>query len=223
MDPLLDEQVAYYRAIAPEYHDHAIDQVSGTVVQDAIAAAAPTGDVLELACGPGTWTEVLARRATTLTCVDSSPEMLELARRRAPGARFERADLFEWEPDRRYDAVFFGFFLSHVPERRFDAFWALVARALKPGGRVLFADDGYITPDERAYGEGERIRRTLNDGSAFDIVKVPHDPAALEARLRALGWDVRVHAADPFYWGEGTAPSQETHSVGADTGGDEQR
>jgi SAM-dependent methyltransferase len=223
MDPLLEEQVAYYRAIAPEYHDHALKEVGGTGLEAAIAAAAPAGDVLELACGPGGWTRLLARKAATLTAVDSSPEMLALAAERAPGARFMRVNLFEWEPDRRYDAVFFGFFLSHVPEERFEAFWSLVARALKPGGRVLFADDGYITPEERAYGEGERIRRTLNDGSAFDIVKVPHEPAALEARLRALGWDVRVHAADPFYWGEGTAPSQETHSFGADTGGDEQR
>ena len=223
MDPLLDEQVAYYRAIAPEYHDHALQQVDGTELQAAIAAAALTGDVLELACGPGGWTRILARSATTLTAVDASPEMLALAAEQAPDARFITANLFEWEPDRRYDAVFFGFFLSHVPEARFDAFGALVARALRPGGRVLFADDGYITPDERVYGDGERIRRRLHDGSAFDIVKVPHEPAALEARLRALGWDVRVYAAAPFYWGEGTAPSQQTHSFGADTGGDEQR
>jgi SAM-dependent methyltransferase len=223
MDPLLDEQVAYYRAVAPEYHTHALEQVGDTDLEAAVAAAELTGDVLELACGPGTWTPILARSATTLTAVDSSPEMLALAAQRAPGARFLHANLFEWEPDRRYDGVFFGFFLSHVPEERFEAFWALVARALKPGGRVLFADDGYITPDERAYGDGERIRRTLNDGSTFDIVKVPHEPEALQARLRALGWDVRVHAAAPFYWGEGTAASQETHSLPADTGGDEQR
>jgi hypothetical protein len=28
-----------------------------------------------------------------------------------------------WRPDRRYDVVFFGFWLSHVPLERFAAFW----------------------------------------------------------------------------------------------------
>jgi demethylmenaquinone methyltransferase/2-methoxy-6-polyprenyl-1,4-benzoquinol methylase len=218
---LLDEQIAFYRAVAEEYFEHAIDVTGGSALEAAVAAAGPTGDVLELACGPGTWTGLLARTATTLTAVDSSPEMLALAKRRAPGARFIEADLFAWEPDRRYDAVFFGFFLSHVPEERFDDFWARVGRALKPGGRVLFADDGYITDDERAYGEGERIRRTTKDGRGFDIVKVAYAPAALEARLRALGWDVAVRAEGEFYWGEGTAFSQEPPRERADTGRDE--
>jgi trans-aconitate methyltransferase len=31
------------------------------------------------------------------------------ARARDPRARFMRADIFEWVPDRRYDVVFFGF------------------------------------------------------------------------------------------------------------------
>ena len=222
MDPLLSEQVAYYRAIAAEYHDHAIDVVGGTDLEAAIAATRLEGDVLELACGPGTWTPLLARSAASLTAVDASPEMLALAARRAPGARFLQADLFAWEPDRRYDGVFFGFFLSHVPPERFDAFWALVARALKPGGRVLFADDGYRSADELVYGpESDTIRRKLNDGTAFRIVKVPHEPAELEARLRALGWDVKVSASGPFYWGEGSASSQETHSLRADTDRDE--
>ncbi|MDP9643727.1 ubiquinone/menaquinone biosynthesis C-methylase UbiE [Actinopolyspora lacussalsi] len=38
--------------------------------------------MLELACGPGTWTPELARHASTLTAVDSSPEMLRVARER---------------------------------------------------------------------------------------------------------------------------------------------
>jgi SAM-dependent methyltransferase len=220
-DPLLGEQVAFYRAIAEEYRQHAIEQVGETALEAAIAGATLSGDVLELACGPGTWTGLLARTATTLTAVDASPEMLALAARQAPDARFIQADLFAWEPDRRYDAVFFGFFLSHVPDERFDEFWTRVGRALKPGGRVLFADDGFITAAERAYGAGERIRRTTKDGRHFDIVKVDRAPAELEARLRDLGWEARVRQTGPFHWGQATASSQELPRVRADTGRDE--
>jgi SAM-dependent methyltransferase len=220
-DPLLSEQVAYYRAIAEEYREHAIEQVGETGLEAAILAARLGGDVLELACGPGTWTGLLARTAATLTAVDASPEMLALAAREAPDARFIQADLFAWEPDRRYDAVFFGFFLSHVPDTRFDDFWARVGRALQPGGRVLFADDGYITDVERAYGAGERIRRATKDGRGFDIVKVAHAPGELEARLRDIGWEARITETGPFYWGEATASSQELPRVRTDTGRDE--
>jgi len=52
-DPLLTEQIAYYRAIAPEYEDHTIPGPGEEELVAAIDAFQPTGDVLELACGPG--------------------------------------------------------------------------------------------------------------------------------------------------------------------------
>ena len=68
------------------------------------------------------------------------------ARVRDDRVRFVQADLFTWVPDRRYDVVFFGFWLSHVPPGRFESFWTLVAGCLKEDGRVFFADDAYRTP-----------------------------------------------------------------------------
>lgn len=133
--------------------------------------------------------------------------MLALARRQVPPGRvrFIEADLFRWQPDRRYDAVFFGFWLSHVPLVRFEGFWDLVARALKPDGRVAFADDAFRTPDELVEGErSSTIRRRLNNGSEFRAVKVPHTAASLERRIRELGWRIEVHSlTGPFFWGEG--------------------
>ena len=121
-------------------------------------------------------------------------------------ARFVLADIFEWRPDRRYDVVFFGFWLSHVPLERFDSFWTMVANCLEPGGRVFFVDDAYRTADELLEGESSTtIRRRLNDGSAHRVVKVPHQPADLEQRLAALGWAVEVTSTSgPFYWGAGS-------------------
>ncbi len=167
-DPLLAEQVAYYSAIAPEYEDHAI---SGPGADELIAAMdtfRPTGDVLELACGPGAWTARLLNRATTVTALDASPEMLARAEARlgADRVRFIRANLFAWTPDRRYDVVFFSSWISHVPLDRFDAFWFFVADCLRPSGRVFFMDDAYRTPDELIEGESSStIRRRLNDGT----------------------------------------------------------
>jgi demethylmenaquinone methyltransferase/2-methoxy-6-polyprenyl-1,4-benzoquinol methylase len=174
----------------------------------ALDAFRPAGDVLELACGPGSWTERLLRHASTVTALDAAPEMLARAVRQVggdPRVGFVEADVFGWRPDRRYDVVFFGFWLAHVPLERFAAFWALVGDCLAPGGRVLFVDDGYRTPDELIEGEASStIRRTLNDGSQHRLVKVPHTPAELQARLDALGWRIAVTpTAGPFFWGAG--------------------
>ena len=204
---LLDEQIAYYRARGPEYLNEVLD-VLPSEIKSAVDEFAPGGDVLELACGPGTWTPQLLRNAATVTAVDASPEMLAIARRRVGGddrVRFVLADLFTWQPDRQYDVVFFGFWLSHVPLERFDEFWTLVDDCLVPGGRVLFVDDAYRAPEELVEGAASStIRRRLSDGSAHRAVKVPHAPITLRRRLEELGWNIEVSSAQRhFFWGDG--------------------
>jgi SAM-dependent methyltransferase len=214
LGPLLDEQRAYYRALAADYLDQGLDLPGGDEVTRALDAFQPNGSVLELACGPGVWTGQLLRHASDVTAVDASPEMLAIAAARVGNerVRFIEADLFTWKPDRRYDVVFFGFWLSHVPAERFASFWSLVADCLKPAGRVFFADDAYRTPDELVEGpSSSTIRRQIPDGTAYRLVKVPHQPADLERRLRQLGWHIKVTStAGPFYWGAGSLGKRPT-------------
>ena len=116
---------------------------------------------------------------------------------------YEERDVYELEGE--YDVVFMGFWLSHVPAERFKSFWAVVAAALAPRGRVFFADDSYRTPDELIEGPtSSTIQRRTPDGTAYRIVKVPHKPTDLERQLRELGWDITVTpTAGPFFWGAG--------------------
>ena len=209
---LLDEQVTYYRSLAPEYLSQGIDLPGSDELIAAVAAFRPTGSVLELACGPGMWTSQLLRHATDVTAVDASPEMLAIAAARigSERVRFVQADIFTWKPGRRYDVVFIGFWLSHVPAERFASFWSLVADCLVPAGRVFFADDAYRTPDELVDGpSSSTIRRRTPGGTAYRLVKMPHRPVDLERQLRQLGWDIKVTStAGPFYWGAGRRASR---------------
>ncbi|MFF4800779.1 class I SAM-dependent methyltransferase [Streptomyces sp. NPDC001351] len=196
-DALLAEQLAYYRAGAAEY-DRPYAQLAD--LQELLASIDDlpiAGDVLELACGTGQWTRLLAARARSVTAVDAAAETLALARARtdAPAVEFVEGDLFAWRPPRRYDTVFFAFWLSHVPPARLPRFWSTVAEALAPGGKVIFIDDGpaeAATEDVLADHPVPAAVRRLDDGSEYRIVKVFHDARALTRDLAALGWSVRI-------------------------------
>jgi len=207
---LLAEQRRYYGARAPEYDDWWFRR--GRYSLDAEAAQAwfadvaeleaelqqvePRGDVLELAAGTGNWTGQLLRYADRVTAVDAVPEALEANRaKHGTAVDYVLADVFAWEPPRAFDFCFFGFWLSHVPSGRFEAFWQLVERALKPGGRVSLVDNADLGDPRHTVSAGDEVvRRSLSDGREFEIVKRFWTPAELERELAALGWQLHAGA-----------------------------
>lgn len=82
-----------------------------------VALEAPTR-VVDMGCGPGNSTELLAARwpeAETIG-LDNSPAMLEAARKRLPGVRFAVADAATWVPDAGTDLVFANAIYQWVPD-----------------------------------------------------------------------------------------------------------
>lgn len=205
MDELLAEQIAYYQArageydewwlrrgryaLAPELERHWFEDVAEA--EAALREFAPTGRVLELACGTGLWTQHLVGYADHVTAVDASPEVIELNRARLAGAAVEyvAADVFEWQPPAAsYDVVMFTYWLSHVPDDRLDAFWSGVRTALRPGGRVFLVDSCPYPPESSTPGERAQ-QRELNDGRTFTISKRYWTPSELEEDLHPRGWE----------------------------------
>jgi demethylmenaquinone methyltransferase/2-methoxy-6-polyprenyl-1,4-benzoquinol methylase len=210
---LLDHQIAYYRARAAEYdRTFSIDgdpfAGDAQAVRAALTAFAPRGRVIELAAGTGQWTAELARHADELLAVDASPEMLERNAAKVGDARvrYAVADVFSLAPDPTWDIVFFGFFLSHVPPSPFERFWRTVRGLLAPRGRVFFVDEGRHEnwAEDWIDEPAGVVRRTLDDGTVHQAVKVLWRPADLEERLARLGWRATVTASGPFYWGTAT-------------------
>lgn len=225
---ILNEQVSYYKARAHEYdewwqrHDQydqgdeetASWQAEVTELEAALDKFAPTGSVLELAYGTGWWTQRVARHADKLTCVDASAETMEINRNRLNKARlpiptYHAVDLFTWEPSETYDVVFFSFWISHIPPEKFEAFWSMVGRALKPGGRVFFMD---TLPNKKAtYVEDKQdrnhhtpsnngiINRRMKDGSTFQIVKIFYDTEELSEHLGQLDWQADCWETENYF------------------------
>ena len=197
MSDLLREQKRYYAERAPEYDDWWYRRgrytrepdyerrwlVDVAELEQRLQAFAPRGDVLELAAGTGIWTRRLVPVADRVVAVDANPETLA---RNTPAADLVVADVLELQPPQEFDLVFFSFWLSHVPEERFDEFWTLVRSALRPDGRVFLIDSG---PPEIG-GDGELQVRQLADGREFTIVKRYWRPDELQERVSGLGFEL---------------------------------
>lgn len=199
---------AYYAARAPEYDDvylHRGQGSSGPVLDlwfdreiDELATwldGLPiAGEIVELAAGTGWWSPLLADKGD-LSIYDINPEPLEIARQRLVAHRLRAhihvRDVWE-EPDRQVDAVFCGFWMSHVPRRRLDEFLALVQRWLKRSGRFLFIDERERTgpdgPDDPTDTQTETTVRRLKDGREFRIPKVYYGADELRDGLIRAGF-----------------------------------
>lgn len=201
------DMIDYYEARAPEYDDWYLRR--GRYERGAIHDAAWNaeldaagrwldglpwgGEIVELAAGTGWWSPLLASRGE-LSLYDTSPAALDRARERlvAHGLRAHLHVRDAWEePDRQVDGLFTGFWLSHVPRERLEAFLALCRRWLKPGGRLAFidslADPASGAADHPMPADDRAIRR-LDDGREFTIVKIFYSPAELTAALTDAGF-----------------------------------
>lgn len=219
-DNLLQQQIDYYRARAGEYdewfyrlgrydHGEALNRQwfnEARQVMETLHQMSGVDNALELACGTGIWTEQLLKIARHITALDASPEVIAINRQKLKDANidYQQVDLFQWQPERAYDLVLFGFWLSHVPPDKLDSFLTAVSRAVKPGGRLFIVDsrpaDTSSAKNHQAY-EAESILhvRKLNDGREFTIYKIFYEPELLRGKLAAFGFDADVRVTDNYF------------------------
>jgi demethylmenaquinone methyltransferase/2-methoxy-6-polyprenyl-1,4-benzoquinol methylase len=193
-DPLLlQEQAAYYDDGAAEFEEVWYGGNRSTTHQDGFAQMAAAvegfahGDLLEVACGTGRWTQIAARRARVVA-IDASPRMLQQTAQRLRdlglSARLERAEAADLPfPERSFDRCLIGFLISHLDQTGLDAVLAEAGRVLRPGGTVLALDT------RRRDGAPVRVLRRHLGTRAYRVLKVFHDEDSLR---RSLGPHARL-------------------------------
>ena len=161
--------------------------------------------VLEIACGTGYWTPLIAEQAESVLATDYNEETLAIARtKKYPKANvsFARADAYAL-PDwgQKFSACYAGFWWSHVPLGKMQGFLEDLRKVLQPGALVAFMDNRFVegssTPISRKDAEGNTYQaRRLADGSSHEVLK--NFPSAQELRAR-LGKEVR-YVEYEYYW-----------------------
>ena len=206
MDPLVD----YYAKRAAEYeriYARPERQADLEALRARLRKTFGGKRVLELACGTGYWTDVIAESAAEVTALDVNEEVLAIARRKKNAGKVEflRGSAYEI-PDlgRRHDALFAGFWWSHVPLEGLDAFLARAAGAVAPGALLAFLDNRYVegssTPVSRRDARGNSYQqRRLDDGSRHEVLKNFPEEGELIQRASRHGWGANVDLT-PHFW-----------------------
>ena len=99
------------------WNDQQGDSVIGLhFVRKALSLNANNGNALDVGCGSGgRMVAALLDAGFPATGIDVSEAMLKLARKRHPDSSFIHADICEWEPRHRYDAIIAWDSIFHVP------------------------------------------------------------------------------------------------------------
>jgi SAM-dependent methyltransferase len=129
-----------YRAWAGRYDEPGNALIDGEQpVVRKILDGLPRGRALDAACGTGRHAQYLASLGYSVIGVDSSPQMLAVAKAKLPGADFRDGDLRHMPvADRHVDVVVCALALEHVPE--LAPVLAEFARVLRPGGHLVISD-----------------------------------------------------------------------------------
>jgi ubiquinone/menaquinone biosynthesis C-methylase UbiE len=205
-----DPLVRYYAQRAGEYervYQKPERQVELQKLKGYIERTFAGLDVLEVACGTGYWTEVLARSAASAVATDITEEVLAIARSKnlGPKVTLRQEDAYALPHfSRRFNAGLSAFWWSHIPRARLRAFLSGFHQALDPGARVVFMDNVYAeggsTPTSRTDEQGDSYQtRTLDDGSTHEVLKNFWTQAELAAAVEGLAIEVQIESWQ-YFW-----------------------
>jgi demethylmenaquinone methyltransferase/2-methoxy-6-polyprenyl-1,4-benzoquinol methylase len=204
-DELVRRMNEYYAGRAP-LHDAYMGYKDNTSMEELLGpiirwfeAHVEGADVLEVACGTGNWTQVLARRARSVTATDVNRSVLDLAEGKSYASdrvSFKVADAYALEGlDRSFTAAFAADWWSHIPKSRIPVFLGAVCGKLLPGSRVIIVD--MLPTRNLTYlgthrdEEGNLIHpRKLSSGETYEVVKNFPTEQELAACVKGFGRDM---------------------------------
>jgi demethylmenaquinone methyltransferase/2-methoxy-6-polyprenyl-1,4-benzoquinol methylase len=201
------ELVDYYRRRAAEYEAiYGIPERQADLarLREMIPAKLRGSRVLEIACGTGYWTQLIAGVAAQVVATDAAEEPMRIAQAKSYSTNpvFTLADAYALpEALGRFDAALAVFWWSHVPRHRIGEFLASLHARLEPGARVVLMDNLYVAGSSTAiseidaHGNTYQLRR-LGDGSRVRVLKNFPSEDELRSQLPApLSYE-----ALQYYW-----------------------
>lgn len=175
----------------------AFEQERTRPARDLLAAipAVQARAVIDLGCGPGNSTELLAQHfaGATVRGLDSSGDMIEAARKRLPGVAFDTADIGQWDEPGPFDVIFANAVLQWLPDHA-TLLPSLVSR-LAPGGSLAIQ-----MPDSLEQPSHRLMREIAANGPWADLLAGAADARTEVADASAYYSILKPHCARVDVW-----------------------
>jgi SAM-dependent methyltransferase len=203
--------VEYYAARAGEYEDiYQLPERQGDLAKlsEILVTVFQGRNVLEIACGTGYWSRVIARRARSIVACDYNREMLDIARQKDYGCcrvSFLAADAYVLANiSGTYSAGLGGFWWSHIPYERMGEFLTVFHAKLQAGAVVVFMDNNYVagssTDVSRKDEQGNTYqKRKLRNGDVYEVLKNYPDESQIRHYLRDLADELEFISLS-YFW-----------------------
>jgi len=124
--------------------------------RDLLAAIPPVEarSAIDIGCGPGNSTELLVERfiGATVRGADSSPDMIDAARKRLPNVQFDTVDIGTWNDSGPFDVIFANAVLQWLPDHA-TLLPSLAARLTPGGSLAIQMPDNLNEPSHRLMRE----------------------------------------------------------------------
>ncbi|MBC6981843.1 class I SAM-dependent methyltransferase [Caulobacter sp. 17J80-11] len=184
-----DTPTQFYGADIAYVHDAGFSDFARAAADEVLRRMpAEKAAVVDLGCAGGVLAERLSSRGLEVVGVDLSAPLLDLARRRAPDARFIQASAFEVDLPRAAAVCAIGEVINYQHDGadlgpdRLTAFFRKVHDALAPGGIFLFDAAAPLRV-------GKSVRRGWTEGEdwhvAFEVAE-DRDADTLARRVVAF-------------------------------------
>jgi demethylmenaquinone methyltransferase/2-methoxy-6-polyprenyl-1,4-benzoquinol methylase len=164
--------------------------------------------VLEIACGTGYWTEIISSTTHSIVAIDSSKEVLDIARFKSynkKNVKFINDDALSLSKIKiEFDSAFCGFWLSHLKKKNLEPFIVNLQKKLKEDSVVVMIDNNYVegssTVVNRTDKEGNTYQlRKLEDGSEYELLKNFYSEVELKNIFRNYSVNFEIFNFK-YYW-----------------------
>lgn len=201
----------FYTAIADHYdaqfHDESDEDRQDDLddVAEQVADLMRGHTVLELGCGTGYWTDVLAETARSVLATDISEAMLNVAREHGEGlenVQYRVVDALNLPADLgsevgKITAVFAGFLWSHFTKDQQDAFLAGLRARIGKDALLVLIDDEYVEgmspTTARTDAQGNTFAQFVDaEGNRHELPKNYPTDSALRKRLGTAVREIKI-------------------------------
>lgn len=153
----------------PNYKE-GYDRVAETLIK----VMKPEEKVIDIGCGVGTWSTLLAENGANVISLDYSPNILRRCEERVKSLRLKPrihmivADGFYLPfQDQTFDGATLNWVLAHIPVNRNYMFLREVARLLRGNGWLMISDSYW----RRQEGGKEQVQIRDTDKGTYEIYK----------------------------------------------------